>query len=185
MKTLLQKEITFFPGDQQVWINSTTHIPPFGSVENAKANRVLNSQSPIAQWETSLRTSNVRFAYQRILLPETTQEAIVLLRSLNGASIVFDDIPYVCPVPFGIVWINLQYSGPRKAYGIEQCHRNCQILEPHKNVNGYLGNRYYQDGSKFASLSPFIVVLRRNWIPKLRKELSLCLDIHAKDKPVP
>ena len=182
MRSLLQKDIAFFLGDKDVWLTTVEQKLPSTIVTLAKGYRLLNSADPIESWKTSSRISQIPFAYQRTLLPETKEEAINLLQSLNGSGIIFADQPYVEPFPFGIVWLNFRYGGSCQAYGMSQCQRYCEPR--YSNSCGYLGNRFYQDGSKFQSISPFKVVLKRSWLRSLADEMMVFREICKKDIPI-
>ena len=177
MLIILSKQITIGPGDTGIFSRRTTLRVPAQTAENVVAHRILNSGDPVRIWRTSPRPSKITFAYQRHLKPESQEEAAALLKSLNGAGIIWAQEPLSDPFPFGIIWVNFEFTAGRKAFRAEQWKRECQERHQEHAWKGYVGNTMYQDGSKFHSLSGYIVILEKAWSKKLAANLGALLEI--------
>jgi hypothetical protein len=180
MRAILQRKPTALAGDTDIWMENIVQIPLNPTATNVKAHRISNSELPLQYWQISKKPSKVPFAYRTIILPHNKEEAVILLVSTNGAGIVFSSKfssnPFQQPFPFGTIWINLQFTGPKQAFAREACLNFCKRLGTLKNPGGYIGTQISQDGSKFSSQSPHVFVLDPEWLPYIASKLNVVIE---------
>ncbi len=119
MKVVLQRTLIF---SDEVWLTSTGLLSV--TRRNVIARRILNPQAPPKDWQVRVHTAKLKHAFSVIFMPESVDEAVQMLGEINGAGVVFNDVPYTSPFPNGVVWMNFTYNPSVGAHGTASVMRS-------------------------------------------------------------